>query len=127
MPDSILSHVSIGVADLARSRAFYDVVMGALGYGVKAEESFGVAYGTAFPEFWIGAPEDGAPVAAGNGVHIAFLAPDRAAVDAFHRAALDHGGACAGAPGERPHYLPGYYAAFVRDPDGNKIEAMLIG
>jgi catechol 2,3-dioxygenase-like lactoylglutathione lyase family enzyme len=110
MPDSIISHVSVGVADLERSRRFYDPVMAALGYGVIMDEpGFGTAYGTGFPEFWINRPSD------------------RAAVDRFHATALAHGGRCEGPPGERPHYTEGYYAAFVRDPDGNKLEAMLIG
>lgn len=128
MPDSIISHVSVGVADLARARRFYDPVMAALGYGIVMEEpGVGAAYGTQFPEFWINLPFDRAPASAGNGVHVAFLAPDRAAVDRFHATALAHGGRCGGPPGERPHYTAGYYAAFVVDPDGNRIEAMLIG
>ena len=128
MPDSIISHVSVGVRDIAGARRFYDAVLGALGYAVVMEAGpHGVAYGTKFPEFWIGLPENGGAASAGNGMHISFLAPDRAAVDAFHAAALAGGGSCAGAPGERPDYVDGYYAAFVRDPDGNKIEAMLIG
>jgi catechol 2,3-dioxygenase-like lactoylglutathione lyase family enzyme len=128
MPDSILSHVSVGVSDLPRARAFYDAVMSALGYGVVMDHpEHGTAYGTAFPEFWIGRPHDGAAASAGNGTHIAFLAPDRAAVEAFHAAALAHGGSCDGPPGLRPEYTESYYAGFVRDPDGNKIEAMLIG
>jgi catechol 2,3-dioxygenase-like lactoylglutathione lyase family enzyme len=126
MPDSILSHVSVGVADMARARRFYDAAMGALGYGVVMDEPpYGVAYGMAFPEFWIGAAENGAAPSVGNGTHIAFLAPDRAAVDSFHAAALANGGQCVGPPGERA-YAPGYYAAFVRDPDGNKIEAHVL-
>jgi catechol 2,3-dioxygenase-like lactoylglutathione lyase family enzyme len=128
MPDSIISHVSVGVSDLDRARRFYDAVMATLGYGVvMAEPGFGAAYGTAFPEFWINRPVDGQPATTGNGVHVAFLAPDRAAVDRFHSTALTLGGRCDGPPGERPQYTPGYYAAFVRDPDGNKLEAMLIG
>ncbi len=97
--------------------------MGALGIGVVMDEPpFGVAHGRDLPEFWIGAAENGAPASVGNGTHVAFLAPDRATVDAFHAAALANGGQCAGPPGERP-YAPGYDAAFVRDPDGNKVEA----
>jgi catechol 2,3-dioxygenase-like lactoylglutathione lyase family enzyme len=127
MPDSIISHVSVGVADLDRARKFYDPVMATLGYGVIMDEpGIGAAYGTAFPEFWINRPHDRQAATPGNGVHIAFLAPDHAAVDRFHHTALEHGGRCDGPPGERPHYTPGYYAAFVRDPDGNKLEAMLI-
>ncbi|WP_235890341.1 VOC family protein [Sandaracinobacter neustonicus] len=127
MADSIISHVSVPVADIAAARRFYDAVLGALGYGVVMDAGpHGVAYGSAFPEFWIGHALEGQG-APGNGVHVAFLAPDRAAVDAFHAAALAAGGTDEGAPGLRPHYDANYYGAFVRDPDGNKIEAMLIG
>ncbi|WP_207791645.1 VOC family protein [Sandaracinobacteroides hominis] len=127
MPGSIISHVSVGVRDLAVARAFYDAVMATLEYGVVMDEpGVGVAYGADFPEFWIGLPLEGT-ADPGNGIHISFLAPDRKAVDAFHAVALENGGRCDGPPGERPHYAPGYYASFVRDPDGNKIEAMLIG
>jgi catechol 2,3-dioxygenase-like lactoylglutathione lyase family enzyme len=124
---SIISHVSVGVSDLARARSFYDAVMAALGYGVVMEhDDHGVAYGVSFPEYWIVKPLDGRPPVPGNGVHFGFLAPSREAVDAFHAAGLDHGGTCHGPPGLRPEYTPTYYAAFLRDPDGNAIEAMLI-
>ena len=127
MADSIISHVSVPVADLAAARRFYDAVLGALGYGVVMDAgAHGVAYGLAFPEFWIGHALEGKGHP-GNGVHVAFLAPDRASVDAFHAAAMAAGGVDDGAPGLRPQYDKGYYGAFVRDPDGNKIEAMLIG
>ena len=85
-----------------------------------------VAYGTVFPEFWVQRPADGGDAGApSNGVHISFLAPSKKAVDAFHAAALKHGGTCDGPPGPRPEYGEPYYAAFVRDPDGHKIEAMI--
>ena len=124
-PKSILSHVSIGTNDMARATAFYDAVMKALGYGrVMEHGDAAVAYGTAFPEFWVQAPIDNdAAGAPSNGTHFAFLAPSKKAVDAFHAAALDHGGSCDGPPGPRPEYGEPYYAAFVRDPDGHKIEA----
>lgn len=127
MAESIISHVSVPVRDLAAARRFYDAVLGALGYGVVMDAGpHGIAYGTTFPEFWIGHALEGSGNP-GNGVHVAFLAPDRAAVDRFHAVALELGGGDAGAPGLRPHYDADYYGAFVRDPDGNKIEAMLIG
>ena len=69
-------------------------------------------------------PTDGQPASVGNGVHIAFLAGKRAQVDEFYRLALAHGGSDAGPPGLRPEYDANYYAAFVHDPDGNKIEAV---
>ena len=127
MTDSIISHVSVPVRDLAAARRFYDAVLGALGYAVVMDAGeHGLAYGLRFPEFWIGHALEGA-ADPGNGVHVAFLAPDRAAVDRFHAVALELGATDAGAPGVRPHYDAAYYGAFVRDPDGNKIEAMLIG
>ena len=127
MAQSIISHVSVPVRDVAAARRFYDAVLGTLGYGVVMDAgAHGVAYGSSFPEFWIGHALEGAGDP-GNGVHVAFLAPDREAVDRFHAVALELGGQDDGAPGLRPHYDANYYGAFVRDPDGNKIEAMLIG
>lgn len=126
-PTSIMSHVSIGTNDLARAAAFYDAVMKALGYGrVMEHGEYAVAYGTAFPEFWVQAPHDQKPAGApSNGTHFAFLATSKDAVDAFHAAALAHGGTCDGPPGYRPEYGEPYYGAFVCDPDGHKIEAMI--
>jgi catechol 2,3-dioxygenase-like lactoylglutathione lyase family enzyme len=118
----MFNHVSVGTRDLPRATRFYDATLGALGYKRTFSEDFGNAWGVEWPEFWVQAPADGEP-AAGNGVHVAFIAPSRAAVDAFHAAALAEGGSDAGAPGERD-YTPNYYAAFVRDPDGNKLEAV---
>jgi catechol 2,3-dioxygenase-like lactoylglutathione lyase family enzyme len=118
----MFNHVSVGVRDLDRAARFYDAALGALGYRRTLSESFGNAWGLAWPEFWATLPEAG-DATSGNGVHVAFIAPSREAVDAFHAAALAEGGSDAGAPGERD-YTPGYYAAFVRDPDGNKVEAV---
>lgn len=122
----MLSHLSLGVRDLAHSGAFYDAVLAALGYARVWGSPTGIGYGVAggndklalFPR----PGEDG--LAAGGGFHLAFTAPSPAAVDAFHAAALAHGGLCTGPPGPRPHYGPSYYAAFVRDPDGHKLEAV---
>ncbi len=126
LPTSIMSHVSIGTDDLDRAVAFYDAVIAALGYGRVMEiDGFAVAYGTAFPEFWVQKPFDkGAAGAPSNGTHFCFLAMSKEAVQAFHAAALGHGGTCDGPPGPRPDYGEPYYAAFARDPDGHKIEAM---
>ncbi len=121
---SIISHVSVGASDLDRSLRFYDAVMGALGIARVMEHDGMVAYGRAFPEFWVNRPLDGRPATAGNGVHFGFLARDRQQIHAFHAAALEAGGTDDGAPGFRSEYTPTYYACFVRDPDGNKIEAM---
>lgn len=127
IPPSIMSHVSIGVADMERATAFYDAVMGALGYRqVMAHKDVAVAYGTRFPEFWVQLPHNKKKAGpAANGTHFAFTASSKEAVDAFHAAALANGGTDDGAPGFRPEYGEPYYGAFVHDPDGHKIEAMI--
>ena len=120
----LVSHVSVGVTDLQRAGAFYDAVMATIGARRIMEHAVGIGYGRTFPEFWAARPHDGGQAAAGNGTHVCFNAPDAAAVAAFHAAGLAAGGLDDGAPGPRPEYAPGYYAAFLRDPDGNKVEAM---
>ncbi|MFZ5789466.1 MAG: VOC family protein [Pseudomonadota bacterium] len=124
------SHVTLGSNDLPRSRTFYDAALAPLGL-VRLRDDEGEAYGygregvdTDRLPVWILRPFDGRPAAPGNGVHIAFLAPSRKAVDAFHAAALRSGGTDEGKPGLRPHYHANYYAAYVRDPDGNKLQAV---
>jgi catechol 2,3-dioxygenase-like lactoylglutathione lyase family enzyme len=124
--ESILSHVSLGTNDYARAVAFYDQVLPTLGIRKLMSHPYGTGYGKAFPEFWVQTPANGKPAGVGNGTHVAFLAPSRDAVIAFHKAALAAGGADDGAPGLRPEYTATYYAAFVRDLDGHKIEAMLL-
>jgi len=121
------SHVTFGYTDFARSLAFYDAIMSALGHAKFFEfaEQGIVAYGEAAgPKLFILPTFDGHPMQPGNGVHAAFAADSRATVDAFHAAALAHGGSDEGEPGLRPHYHPNYYGAYVRDPDGNKIQAV---
>ncbi len=117
----MLDHVTIGVTDLVRSRAFYDAALAPLGIHYMCGEGAAFAgYGDgerAF--FWLGERP-----AAQTGVHIAFAAPDRTVIDRFHAAALAAGGVDHGAPGPRPHYHPDYYGAFVLDPDGHNIEAV---
>ena len=123
----MLHHVSVGVTDMERAARFYDAVMDALGYKRIMEFPGAIAYGeNAIPELWIGFPQDRQPAVVGNGIHIALQAKSRQDVHAFHEAALSAGGTDDGAPGPRPQYTPEYYGAFVRDPDGNKIEAMLL-
>ena len=125
MGNHVLSHLSFGVADLDRAASFYDGVLGALGYVRVWSNADGVGYGVAggndklalFP-----AGADRSPP--GRGFHVAFAAPSRSAVDRFHAAALHLGGRDDGAPGLRPGYSPTYYAAFVVDPDGHKLEAV---
>lgn len=124
-----IDHVSVGVTSMKRSKAFYDAALAPLGmrpiYPVEiGGRLVGVGYGeTQQPTFWIQLPINGQPASMGNGVHIAFRAASRAQVDAFFLAALEQGGAEDGRPGLRTEYHPDYYGAFVRDPDGNKIEA----
>lgn len=120
----MIHHVSVGTSDLARARAFYDPVMRELGLHRTFDVDEAVGYGAGITTFSLNLPADGAPASPGNGVHIAFEVEKRAAVDAFYRAALAHGGTGDGEPGPRPEYDANYYAAFVRDPDGNKIEAL---
>jgi catechol 2,3-dioxygenase-like lactoylglutathione lyase family enzyme len=124
-----IDHVSVGVSNMKRAKAFYDAALAPLGmkpiYPVEIQgQLVGVGYGEAHqPTFWIQLPINGQPASMGNGVHIAFRAASRAQVDAFFLAALDQGGVEDGRPGLRTEYHPDYYGAFVRDPDGNKIEA----
>jgi catechol 2,3-dioxygenase-like lactoylglutathione lyase family enzyme len=125
----MLDHVSLGVGDFAHARAFYDRVLAPLGArlvmlvaGAPGHEAAGYGLREQEPKFWIGAAKPVAPPPAGQ--HVAFAAPDRAAVDAFHREALLAGARDNGAPGLRPHYHANYYAAFVIDPDGHHLEAV---
>ena len=123
---SILSHVSLGTNRFAEAVAFYDRVLAVLGIGrvLDLSEHQAVAYGRAYPEFWIQAPFNGEAAQNANGTHVAFMAANREQVHAFHAAALAAGGKDEGAPGPRPHYGEPYYGCFVRDLDGHKIEAM---
>lgn len=119
----LIDHIGLVVRDLAASKAFYSAVFDALGIpmGGSDERDFWA------DELYVSAPDSEAVAGQLTGRHhLAFQAQDRAMVDAFHRAALAHGGRDNGAPGERP-YHPGYYAAFVLDPDGNNIEAVFHG
>lgn len=122
----MLDHAGFPVSDYARSKAFYLQALAPLGYvlimEVQQDENDSPAAGFGVggkPDFWIGG-EGGLQ----RPIHIAIAAQNRAAVDAFHRAALAAGGKDNGAPGLRPHYHPNYYAAFVLDPDGHNIEAV---
>ena len=124
----MIDHIGFPVSDLARARSFYDGALQPLGIGLVMEvtEEMTGGHGAHLglgrdgnPFFWIGT---GKPAV--GGCHVAFAAPDRATVDAFHAAALAAGGRDNGAPGLRPHYHAGYYGAFVLDHDGNNIEAV---
>ncbi|TQV72685.1 VOC family protein [Exilibacterium tricleocarpae] len=123
---TIMSHVSVGTNQFEKAIEFYDKVLATLGAKRVLEElKFkAVAYGKQFPEFWVQAPYDGGAATVGNGTHFAFLAMSKDQVHAFYDAATAAGATDDGAPGPRPHYGEAYYGCFVRDPDGNKIEAM---
>lgn len=133
----MLHHISLGVTDIERAAAFYDAVLEPLGYvrvwsDIRPGESDqAVGYGSpgegdklALKQYASDIVDRAAP---GPGYHFAFAAPDQAAVVAFHAAALLHGGGDNGAPGLRPDYGPHYFAAFVVDPDGNRLEAVAGG
>jgi catechol 2,3-dioxygenase-like lactoylglutathione lyase family enzyme len=119
----MIAHVSIGARDIARARRFYDVVLQPLGYACRSPGEDSLGYGAGSADFWIMATQHPVPADARSGLHICFTAPDRRAVDAFHAAALRAGGQDNGAPGLRADYGPDYYAAFVIDPEGYRIEA----
>jgi catechol 2,3-dioxygenase-like lactoylglutathione lyase family enzyme len=117
----MLDHVTVGVSDLARSRAFYDKTLATIGITpLHGDGSAFAGYGAQQkPFFWIGLKTGTI-----TGAHIAFAVSDRAAVDRFHAAGLGAGGRDNGKPGLRLHYHPNYYGAFVLDPDGHNIEAV---
>ena len=122
----MLHHLSLAVSDLQRSAAFYDAVLDVLGYRRAWSGENEIGYGVAAGEDKFAIKSRGASVSAPSaGTHIAFAAPSREAVVAFHEQALRHGGRDDGAPGLRPQYGPDYYAAFVVDPDGYRIEAVI--
>jgi catechol 2,3-dioxygenase-like lactoylglutathione lyase family enzyme len=122
----MIDHISLAVTDLERARRFYDPTMAALGHIrlFSTPRAFGYGLPSDPPDKDRFALLLRPCAPAGDGVHLAFIAPSTAAVDAFHAAALANGGTDNGAPGPRPNYGPGYYAAFVRDPDGNNLEAV---
>ena len=120
---SIISHISIGTNHYERAVAFYDSVLSTLGCKQIMSYPGAVAYGREFPEFWVQTPIDGHPASVGNGSHVGFIASSKEDVHAFHEAALAAGGTDDGAPGPRPDYGEVYYGCFIRDLDGNKIEA----
>lgn len=131
-PFPSLDHLSLGVNDLARSKAFYDAALAPLGLVAHEEIAGEVAYGPPGDHrregyaFYIGFedPEARRPVQPSAGFHLAFRAPDRTAVRAFHARGLASGGRDGGAPGLRPRYHGDYYGAFLVDPDGHHVEAV---
>lgn len=121
-------YITVGCTDLAAAIRFYDAVLCTLGHVRHHTDAREAGWGSPGqgPQFWANLPFDGRPASVGNGSMPAFAAPSRAAVEAFHAAGLAAGGADEGAPGLRP-YGPGFYACYLRDPDGNKLSAVHVG
>lgn len=119
----MINHVSIGVHDVAKSKRFYDAALQALGYGCLSQSATSLGYGADTVALWIIAAEHPVPADERSGLHFCFDAPSRAAVEAFHAAAQRAGGQDHGKPGVRADYGANYYAGFVIDPDGYRIEA----
>ena len=120
----MIDHISVGVSDLERSARFYELTLAPLGLSRLVTRPGTVGFGKTYPEFWINLRAGMLPVPPESGCHICLRAKSAGEVDAFHAAALNAGGGDDGAPGLRPHDRVRYYAAFVRDPDGNRIEAV---
>jgi catechol 2,3-dioxygenase-like lactoylglutathione lyase family enzyme len=123
----MLDHISLGVSDMERSKAFYDKALAPLGIARMYDMDFGSGYGPTKEQalFWIGYPLDRSKKAAASpGSHVAFKATSRKDVDAFYAAAMAAGARDNGKPGIRTEYSPGYYGAFVLDPDGHNVEAV---
>jgi catechol 2,3-dioxygenase-like lactoylglutathione lyase family enzyme len=118
----MIDHVSLPVRDLARAARFYETVLGALGFALLERREATIAFGKTYSEFWINLRVDAEPPS--TGAHVCFRARSTDMVDAFHAGALEAGGSSDGAPALRPHHGDGYYAAYIRDPDGNRIEAV---
>jgi catechol 2,3-dioxygenase-like lactoylglutathione lyase family enzyme len=119
----MINHVSIGVRDIKAAKRFYDAALEPLGYTCLHEFDGSLGYGGKAAGFWVSAVESPVPPDPKSGLHFCFNAPSRDSVDAFHAAALKAGGRDNGKPGVRMDYGPNYYAAFVIDPDGYRIEA----
>jgi catechol 2,3-dioxygenase-like lactoylglutathione lyase family enzyme len=120
----MIDHVSVGVSDLERAGRFYELALAPLGLLRLVTRPATVGFGKSYPEFWINLRADMAQGERDSGVHISLRAKSTGDVDAFHTAARNAGGRSDGAPGLRPHDRVRYYAAFVIDPDGNRIEAV---
>lgn len=125
----MIDHITLHVRDFPTALAFYSAVFAPLGYTVQMEFGEMAGFGRdGTPSFWIAGPRGtystGSHQPGTSPAHFAFTAPDRAAVDAFHAAALAAGGTDLSGPGVRPQYHPAYYGAFVLDPDGNDLEAV---
>lgn len=120
----MIDHVSIAVRDLAACGRFYDAVLPTIGYARLVTRTGTIGYGKKYPEFWLNERKMMTPVDPDSGTHVCLRTSSVDSVQAFHAAALAGGGTSDGSPGPRPEYTAGYYAAFVSDPEGNKIEAV---
>ncbi|HXX09000.1 MAG TPA: VOC family protein [Pseudolabrys sp.] len=120
----MIDHVSVAVRDIAAATRFYETVLGTIGVTKLEARPATVGFGKTYPEFWINLRAALTPLPSESGAHVCFRARSIELVDAFHAAALAAGGSSDGAPGLRPAHGKGYYAAFIRDPDGNRIEAV---
>lgn len=119
----MFDHVSISVKDISRAKTFYDAALAPLGTVAKYADGGSLGYGDQAIFFWINATQRPVPADPESGLHFCFAAPSCKAIDAFHAAALKAGGRDNGSPGIRTNYGPAYYAAFVIDPDGYRVEA----
>ncbi|MDG4885884.1 MAG: VOC family protein [Mesorhizobium sp.] len=119
----MLDHISIGVRDSGASKRFYDAALEPLGYSCLSQSPGSLGYGARTVKLWVNEAGRPVPADADSGLHFCFAAPTRAGVDAFHAAALLAGGKNNGRPGPRAAYGDNYYAAFVIDPDGYRLEA----
>ena len=120
----MIDHVSICVRDLEQATQFYEAVLEPIGYTKLRAGPHSIGFGKTYPDFWINLRAGQRALTRDSGSHVAVRAATAQAVDAFHAAALAAGGESDGAPGLRPQYSAGYYAAFIRDPDGNRMEAV---
>jgi catechol 2,3-dioxygenase-like lactoylglutathione lyase family enzyme len=119
----MLDHVSVAVRDLKVSAAAYEIVLEAAGLRRLIDRPENVGFGKNYPELWLNARPKMSPLRRDTGIHICLRVPDEEAVRSFHAAAMDAGWTDAGSPGPRQAAMTSYYAAFVQDPDGNKLEA----
>jgi catechol 2,3-dioxygenase-like lactoylglutathione lyase family enzyme len=118
----MINHVSVGVQDLSRAGRFYDAALAPLGYKRLFDSAEALGYGADSPSLWVMRVERPVPADEASGLHLCFDAPNRASVDRFHEAAVKAGGRDNGKPGLRKDYGDNYYAAFITDPDGYRLE-----
>jgi len=119
----MLNHISIGASSIPAAKAFYDATLSALGYRCLSEDAMSLGYGSETAEFWVLRCEKPVQDESASGLHICFTAPTKESVNSFHAAGLRNGGFDHGKPGPRPNYGTDYYAAFLKDPDGYRVEA----